>query len=167
MTTRDAALQKITEGHELLNRDYIEGALRAFTEAIKFYPELPEAYEARALAYDRLNRNSEAEADRSKADSIRDVREKAVAPKGYSKYVAISAAPIALLSLISTGGAVHPFWYALWYVAAAYGVLVLFSAIISYFAGERRQGAGLLAGLSVGIISLGATCFANLSTLDI
>lgn len=167
MTTGDRARRKIAEGRDLLNRDYTEGAIQAFTEAIKLDPELAEAYEARAIAYDGLGRDKEAEADRDKAKDIRWFQTKATEPKGFGKYFAFTAIPIVVLSLISTGGAAVDGLYSLWYIAAVIGAFALLGAVISFAVGERKKASGLLAGVAIGILSLATTCFANMATFDI
>ena len=73
----------------------------------------------------------------------------------FRKALLCTAIPIAAVALISI--AVSP----LWLVAAAIAVVALLVAIILLFVkGYRQVAAGIFVGIAIGIIALGATCFA-------
>jgi len=93
-----------------------------------------------------------------------------VAPKrrmsGFRKALLSTAIPIAVLSLIGMtgmagglgGGILLGF---LWWGGALYFVGALVALIVYAIIHERQVAAGILAGLGIGIVSLGATCFAG------
>lgn len=67
------------------------------------------------------------------------------------------------LSLLSTVGAVFPPLFVAWFVAALAWPVTLIAATGLTIAGERSRGAGLFAGLGIGILALATSCFANLA----
>ena len=77
------------------------------------------------------------------------------------------ALPIVVLSIVSTAGAASGGFYALWYVAAGLGLLAPLVAIGFAIGRRGRVASGIWAGVGVGIVALGLTCFANLSTFEI
>ena len=50
---------------------YYEDAIKAFTEAIRLNPDVPDSYEARGYAFKALGKSTEAEADYAKARELR------------------------------------------------------------------------------------------------
>ncbi len=88
----------------------------------------------------------------------------------FKKALIWTAIPIVVLSVISaagrmpTGGGLD--WdplLALWFVAAGLLGLVILAAIGFAVARKRQIAAGILAGIGIGSVSLGVTCFANMS----
>ena len=89
----------------------------------------------------------------------------------FKRAFAVIAVPIVVLSLVSIGGAASEGFYWLWYLAAVIWVVVVILAVILALvytfttASDRRLSAsGIWAGIAVGAVALGSTCFANLST---
>ena len=70
MADDERARKLLDAGLRLLRSWDYEGAIRAFTEALRLDPGLAEAYENRALAYRRLGRDEEAEDDLGKSRSV-------------------------------------------------------------------------------------------------
>lgn len=91
--------------------------------------------------------------------------------------------PIVALSLISTAGlavmagqvagtgwggsTTLGFWIfaSAWAGAVACAIAAIVVLIIFGVKGERQIAAGILAGIGIGVVSLGATCFANVAML--
>lgn len=93
----------------------------------------------------------------------------------FKKALLWTALPIVLLSLISTsflfydrsgtvGRDVERQQSALsfWFLAVFYVIAAFIGAIIFGIIGKRSIASGIWAGIGIGIISLGVTCFANL-----
>ena len=73
----------------------------------------------------------------------------------FRKALLCTAIPIVVVALI--GIAFAPIWP----VAAVFAVIAFVIGIILLFMkGHRQTAAGILAGIAIGIIALGATCFA-------
>lgn len=70
MADDERARKVLDAGLRLLRSWDYEGAIRAFTEALRLNPNLTEAYENRALAHRRLGRDDEAEKDLGKSRSV-------------------------------------------------------------------------------------------------
>lgn len=85
----------------------------------------------------------------------------------FRKALMITAIPIVVLSIIGMCGMVGELYGALflltflWWGAVIYylGAVIVF--IVYAVRRERQIVAGILAGLGIGIVSLGATCFAG------
>lgn len=78
-----------------------------------------------------------------------------------------TAVPIVALSTVSTAGSGADGLYGLWYLAAGTWSLV-FLVAIGFAIGRRGPvTSGIWAGVGVGIVALGLTCFANLNTFEI
>ena len=101
-------------------------------------------------------------------------KQTAPAPKGgmsdFRKALLWTAIPIIVLSTISAGGTIARVGWAdfgaIAGVAAVglWGVAIL--AAIGFAVARKRQvAAGILVGVGIGIIGLGATCFAALSAI--
>jgi hypothetical protein len=97
------------------------------------------------------------------------------APKGrmssFRKALLWTAIPTIVLSVISAAGVATTGEYIfdgaagfaiVWIVAAIYLVGAILISIICLFV-NRSIGAGILTGVGIGIVALGATCFANIS----
>lgn len=85
-----------------------------------------------------------------------------------------TAGPVVALSVLSMagaggggfegeGGLLGPLYF-LWYAAAGVGLLALLLAAGFGAAGEKAAVSGILAGIGVGVVALGLTCFVNLGT---
>ena len=74
----------------------------------------------------------------------------------FRKALIITAIPIVVLSLISL--AVQSVWIA----AAALWVVAIVAAIVLIFTGRREIASGIFTGIGIGIVALGATCFATI-----
>ncbi len=81
----------------------------------------------------------------------------------FRKAFLFTVIPIVGLSVISMVGRFLPALGYVWFVAIAYGAAALLSCIVFAIKRKTRVVAGILAGIGIGIVSLGATCFANLS----
>ena len=171
------ARRKTEEGIRLFQERELEAAIEALTEAIGLDPGYSVAYHWRGMAYQRLGREQSAQDDFAKESSIRrrirsaskttdttaNWRRFRIGPTGNSKAfvftLAATAIPIVGLSLASMAR-IYPLWFA---AAILWGLAI----VVAIGAALVRQGdvtAGALAGFAVGMISLGATCFANLAT---
>jgi hypothetical protein len=75
---------------------------------------------------------------------------------GFRKTLLITAIPIAIISLVSLAVPV------VWIFAAIIVAFALLIGIILLFTGAREIAAGILTGVGIGILVLGATCFANI-----
>jgi lipid-binding SYLF domain-containing protein len=90
----------------------------------------------------------------------------------FRKALLWTAIPIVVLSLISTGFVFHDRYgrdierqksaIGLWFYAVFYLVGATIGAIIYGLRGKRNIASGIWAGIGIGIISLGVTCFANI-----
>lgn len=81
---------------------------------------------------------------------------------------ALIATAIPIVALSVTSVVVTPVgefsnYLFLWALAAALWVAAIGAAIYFYFVGKRSVAAGILAGIAIGALSLGLTCFANIS----
>jgi len=77
------------------------------------------------------------------------------------------AVPIWGLGALSVGGYVAEGLYYLWYIAALYALIALFVGIgFAVSKNSRDLGNGTLAGVGIGVLGLGVTCFANLATVQ-
>ena len=74
----------------------------------------------------------------------------------FRKALIITAIPIVVLSLISLAGP------SVWFAAAALWVIAIVAAIVFISKGRREIAAGVFSGIGIGIVALGATCFANI-----
>ena len=91
----------------------------------------------------------------------------------FRKALVITAIPIVALSLASAigyraaggkawyGGA-SQFWFYLWVIPALLLLIAVVRAGLLSRHSEREKAAGTLAGIGIGIVSLGLTCFANM-----
>ncbi len=84
----------------------------------------------------------------------------------FRKAFMITAIPIVVLSLISTAGASMESIYNAWFIAGGLWVIAILSAIGFTIAHKRQIASGIFAGIGIGIVALGATCIANLSTVS-
>ena len=83
----------------------------------------------------------------------------------FLKALLTTAVPLVVVSVVSMAGAAIEGFYYIWF-AAALGVLIAGAlAIRFYFRGKRQKASGMLAGIAIGIASLGMSCFANLQTI--
>ena len=76
----------------------------------------------------------------------------------FRKALIFTAIPIVVLSLISLAG-----FIIVSLAATALWVIAIVAAIVFAVKGRRTTAAGIFAGIGIGIVALGATCFANLS----
>ena len=82
----------------------------------------------------------------------------------FGKALLTTAVPIVVLSVISMAGAAVEGFYYIWF-GAVFGVLVAGAmAIRFYFNDERGKASGILAGIGIGIASLGMSCFTNIQS---
>jgi len=93
------------------------------------------------------------------------------APKGgmsdFRKALLWTAIPIVVLSVLSgvggwfSGGnmAIIP-WALFWLIPAALWLIALVRAIVFTITDRRERAAGIWAGIGIGIIALGSSCFA-------
>jgi len=85
------------------------------------------------------------------------------APEGgmssFRKALLWTAIPTVTLSIISLIG--DPVWL-VWIGAAALIAIAFVVSILILIFGDRGIAAGILAGVGIGIVALGATCFANI-----
>lgn len=88
------------------------------------------------------------------------------AESSFGKAFIWTAAPIVVLGIFSTVGAAAPGLYFAWYAGALVGFAALVAGIIMLFV-NRSVGAGIWAGLAVGVLVLFVTCFANLRTFQL
>jgi cytochrome bd-type quinol oxidase subunit 2 len=89
----------------------------------------------------------------------------------FRKALLWTAIPIVVLSFISMAGvAGGPTWggtggmgvlAVVWFFAALYFVGAIIALIVYAIRRKRQIAAGILAGLGIGIVALGATCFVN------
>ncbi len=84
----------------------------------------------------------------------------------FKKAFLWTTVPIAGLSIVSTGGAGAEGMYSLSYVAAGLWLIAVLVAIGFLVGRGGRATSGIWAGVAVGVVSLGMTCFANLNTVD-
>ena len=86
------------------------------------------------------------------------------APEGgtssFRKALLWTAIPTVTLSIISLIG--DPVWI-VWIGAAIYILIAFVVTVFILILGDRDIAAGILAGVGIGIVTLGATCFANLA----
>jgi len=86
----------------------------------------------------------------------------------FRKALLFTAIPIAVVSVISAVGTAArgtydtPFFF-LWAVAALMLVIAVVVAIVFALRGNKSVAAGTLAGIGIGIVSLGVSFFANLN----
>ena len=73
---KNQALLKNNEGTQLFQADDLEGAIRAFTEAIREDPRFETAYHNRAMAYRKVGKHREADLDLYQVSSIQKVQER-------------------------------------------------------------------------------------------
>lgn len=74
--------------------------------------------------------------------------------------------PIVVLSLLSVAGNINGYaglLLYLWFFGAVAWLGAVLAMIVAYVAGQPETGTGILAALAVGLLVLGATCFANLN----
>ena len=80
----------------------------------------------------------------------------------FLKALLTTAVPLVVVSVISMAGAQEMGFYYIWF-GALLGVLIAgVVAILFYFGGKRKKASGILAGIAIGIASLGMSCFANM-----
>ena len=91
----------------------------------------------------------------------------------FSKALMITAVPIVVLSVVSQvgyklaggrgwyGGA-SMFWFYLWVVPALLVLIAVVRSVLLHSEGEKEKASGTLAGMGIGIVSLGLSCFANM-----
>ena len=79
----------------------------------------------------------------------------------FLKGLLITAIPIVVLSVVSMAGAAVEGIYYVWLGAIALWWIAIVTAIGYTIARKGQIAAGIVAGLGIGIVSLGATCFAN------
>ncbi len=90
----------------------------------------------------------------------------------FKKALLWTAIPVGGLSIISAAGAAvirntntqSPFTY-VWFAAVACFIAAFVALIVFIVKRKNRVAAGILAGIGIGIVALGASCFANLSTI--
>jgi len=84
----------------------------------------------------------------------------------FLKGLLTTAVPLVVVSVISmVGAAIQGFFY-IWFAAALGALIAVALAIRSYFWGKKKEkAAGMLAGIAIGIASLGMSCFANMQNL--
>ncbi len=75
----------------------------------------------------------------------------------FRKALLWTAIPIVLISLISI---VVPF---IWFGGALVFVIAFFIAIVRLLQGERGIAGGIFAGIGIGVVALGLTCFASMN----
>ncbi|MFC1875600.1 hypothetical protein ACFLUX_00915 [Chloroflexota bacterium] len=80
----------------------------------------------------------------------------------FRKALLWTAIPTVTLSIISLIG--DPVWI-VWIGAAIYILIAFVVLIFILILGDRDIAAGILAGVGIGIVTLGATCFANLGRI--
>jgi len=85
----------------------------------------------------------------------------------FRKALLQTAIPIVVLSLLSTLSYWIAAFVALWFIAAFIVLIALGRAIFSLVTGERGRAAGIFTGIAIGIISTSASCFANLSNIEL
>ena len=76
-----------------------------------------------------------------------------------------TAIPIVVLSLISLGGAGSYMGTGLqfaWVIGAGFFAAALLTAIVLSIVGKGEIAGGIWAGIAIGIVTLGVTCFANI-----
>lgn len=72
----------------------------------------------------------------------------------FRKALLCTAIPIVVVALIGIA-----FW-PLWIIAASFaGIAFIIGIILLFMKGHRQTAAGILVGIAIGIIALGATCF--------
>ena len=84
----------------------------------------------------------------------------------FRKALIFTTIPIVVLSLVSMVGAgtyIYEGMQLVWLSAALLWVTAIVAAIVFTVKGRRTVAAGMFAGIGIGIVALGATCFANLS----
>jgi hypothetical protein len=85
----------------------------------------------------------------------------------FKKAFAWTAVPIVALSVLSTVGSGVEGLYAFWYVAAGLWLLSVLVGIGFAIGRGGQTTSGIWAGVGLGVVALGLTCFANLSTFEI
>lgn len=78
----------------------------------------------------------------------------------------LTAAPITAVGVLSMAGAAYEGFFGLWFVGIAMWIAAVLAAIGFALALHLRTAAGILAGVIVGSVALGATCFANLNLVQ-
>ena len=89
----------------------------------------------------------------------------------FVKAMIFTAVPIVALSAISMVGVAanqHSGatigWALLWFLPAIIAFVVLMGSIVHFVQGERQIAAGMLAGFGIGVVALGGSCFAIVSS---
>ena len=82
----------------------------------------------------------------------------------FGKAFIITAISIAVLSVISMAGPAVDALYIFWFAAAVLWVIAIGAAILFAVRGRREITLGILVGIGIGIVALGGSCLANLST---
>lgn len=83
----------------------------------------------------------------------------------FRKAFAYTTIPIIALSILSLAGAAVEGLYFVWYIAIFMWVLAIVATIGFALIHRSRTASGILAGIGVGFLALGATCFANISII--
>jgi tetrahydromethanopterin S-methyltransferase subunit C len=86
----------------------------------------------------------------------------------FRKALVGTATPIVILSFISMAGTLRghyfddftPVYFA-WLGALGLWLLAILATIVFAVSGRRQIASGILAGIGIGTVSLGVTCFAN------
>ena len=84
----------------------------------------------------------------------------------FRKALMLTAIPIVVLSLISLAGVGRYVFgegvQLVWFASAALWVIAIGAAIVFSIKGKREIASGILAGIGIGFVALGGTCFAAL-----
>ncbi len=91
----------------------------------------------------------------------------------FRKAFAWTVIPIVILSIVSTAGAGYgvsgvKFWigfYFVWYVAAVVWLAATIAMVALYAEGKRESASGVLAGVGVGVLTVGTTGLVNFATI--
>ncbi len=85
----------------------------------------------------------------------------------FRKALMITAIPLVALSLVSiAGGVMASGWeWVVWvrFLGAFLVMVAIIAATIFYFTGRKGIASGMLAGIGIGIVALGVSCFAPIA----
>ena len=83
----------------------------------------------------------------------------------FRKAFAYTTIPIITLSILSLAGNAVEGLYFFWYIASLMWVLAILATIGFALTHRSRSASGILAGVGVGFLALGASCFANIGLI--